>query len=93
MALVVLSVVPVVKLHAISIVQKSVQTAVLTIVYSTVLINAAVVVIFVTLALVCVLVPVLSSVNKAVPTVPISVHGGVILPVVQVVTPTVLNSV
>ena len=92
-ALVVLSVVPVVKLHAISIVQKSVQTVVLTIVYSTVLINAVVVVISAILALVCVLVPVLSSVNKVVPIVPICVHGGAILLVVQVVIPTVLNSV
>lgn len=91
--LVVLSVVPVVKLHATLIVQKSVQTAVPTIVYSTVLISVAVVVTSVTLVLVCVLVFVPSSVNKAVPIVPISVHGGVTLPVVQVAIPIVLNSV
>lgn len=86
-------VVLVAKLHAISIVQKSVQTAVPTIVYSIVLINAVVVVISAILVLVCVLVSVLSSVNKAVPTVPICAHGGVTLPVAQVVIPTVLNSV
>lgn len=91
--LVVLSVVLVVKLHVISIVRKSVKTAVLTIVYSIVLINAVVVVISATLVLVCVLVSVPSSVNKAVPTVLICAHGGVTLPAVLVVTPTVLNSV
>lgn len=89
--LVVLFVVLVVKLHVISTVQKSVQTAVLTIVFTTVLINAVVVVISAILVLVCVLVSVLSSVNKAVPTVPICAHGGVTLPVVQVVIPIVLN--
>lgn len=91
--LVVHCVVPVAKLHVISTVQKSVQTAVLTIVYSIVLINAVVVVISAILVLVCVLVSVLSSVNKVVPIVPICVHGGAILLVVQVVIPTVLNSV
>ena len=91
--LVVHCVVPVVKLHAISTVQKSAQTAVLIIVSTTVLINAVVVVISAILVLVCVLVSVLSSVNKAVPIVPICAHGGVTLPVVQVVIPTVLNFV
>ena len=91
--LVVLFVVLVAKLHAISTVQKSVQTAVPITVYSIVLINAVVVVISAILVLVCVLVSVLSSVNKAVPIVPICVHGGAILLVVQVVIPTVLNSV
>ena len=91
--LVVLFVVLVAKLHVISTVQKNVQTAVLTIAYSTVLINAVVVVISAILVLVCVLVSVLSSVNKVVPTVLICVHGGVTLLVAQVVIPIVLNSV
>ena len=91
--LVVLFVVLVVKLHVISTVQKSVQTAVPITVSTTVLINVVVVVISAILVLVCVLVSVLSSVNKVVPTVPICAHGGVTLPVVQVVIPIVLNSV
>ena len=86
-------VVPVVRLPVTSIVRKSVRTAVPITVSTTVPNSVAVVPISVTLALACALVSVRSSVNRAVPTVPISVPGGVTPVVVRVVLPIVPNSV
>ena len=86
-------VVPVVRLPVTSIVRKSVRTAVLITVSTTVPNSVVVVPISVTLALACALVFVRSNVNRVVPTVPISVPGGVTPFVVQVVLPIVPNSV
>ena len=86
-------VVPVVKLPVTSIVRKSVRIAVPITVSTTVPNNVAVVPISVTPALVCASVSVRSNVNRAVPTVPISVPGGVTPFVVRAVLPIVPSSV
>ena len=86
-------VVPVVRLPVTSIVRKSVRTAVPITVSTTVPNSVVVVPISVTLALGCALVSVRSSVNRAVPTVPTSVPGGVTPVVVRAVLPIVPSSV
>lgn len=86
-------VVPVVRLPVTSTVRKSVKTAVPITVSTTVPNSVVVVPISVTPALACALVSVRSSVNRAVPTVPTSVPGGVTPVVVRAVLPIVPSSV